>query len=352
MMTRHNATRHQLSRRSLLLGLGLGGAAALTWGIGRSWRGPRSAPSPNTDGALLPAELRTHALGTEISITALHHDPDHARRAIATAFDAIEQLEQAISLYRSDSQICQLNQSGVVKDPHPDLLALLDYAARISRASDGAFDITVQPLWNLFAEAKRRSALPGEAAILDARQRVDWRKVSVTDRQVRLGEGMAITLNGIAQGFAADRLVAILRNYGIEHALVNAGEIATIGTKEHGKPWAAGVQHPRRPDAYIALVALEGRSMSTSGDYATAFSDDLAYNHVFDPGTGRSPTLFSSVSVVAPTATQADALSTAIFVLGVEKGLQLARATPGTDAMLVLKDGQVLATKGFPQVAA
>jgi thiamine biosynthesis lipoprotein len=128
----------------------------------------------------------------------------------------------------------------------------------------------------------------------------------------------------------------------VAQALVDTGELGG-----YGKPWTVGVQHPREPEAYVDLAKLDGRCMATSGDYATSFSPDRAANHIFDPRTGRSPRHFSSVTVVAPTGMAADALSTAIFVVGLERGLELARAS-GAEALFVLKDGRAMATRGFP----
>lgn len=316
--------------------------------MGRRWRAPLES-FVALPGKLQSVERRTVALGTDVSIIALHERPEQARRAIEAAFAALERVEQVMNLWRPDSQLSQLNRAGRLGDPHPDMLAVLRYAAEVSGSTGGAFDVTVQPLWDIYEAARKQKTIPSDQQIGDARKRVDWRGVHVSDKEVRLADGTAVTLNGIAQGFAADRLLATLRDHGIEHAMVNSGEIATAGEKAPGKPWTVGIQHPRRPDAYLALAALSGRCMSTSGDYETTFTDDRLYNHIFDPATGRSPTVFSSVTVVAPTATQADALSTAIFVLGEEKGMRLVRQTAGVDALVVLKDGRTVATQGFPR---
>ena len=144
-------------------------------------------------------------------------------------------------------------------------------------------------------------------------------------------------------------MLAVLRENGIEHALVNTGETAAMGRRADGQSWKTGIQHPRRQDAYVAVAKFDGRSLATSGDYETSFSSDHVFNHIFDPATGRSPRGFSSVTVVSPACLDADALSTAIFVLGAEKGLALAAATPNTDVLLVFKDGRTLATAGFPR---
>jgi hypothetical protein len=143
------------------------------------------------------------------------------------------------------------------------------------------------------------------------------------------GAGTAITLNGIAQGFAADAAMAVLRRAGVAHALIDAGEMNALGGKPDGAAFTVGIQHPRHADAFVSMAKLQNRCLATSGDYETRFSDDFVHHHLFDPHTGHSPTELASVSIVAPTAMAADALSTAVFVLGAERGMELVRRTPG-----------------------
>lgn len=336
-------------RRFLCAALGAGGA-----GIAAHWnsiaRGPAGADAANAAGVSLHEIVRTsRALGTEVSITALHADAHLAERAIAAAFAEIDRVEDVLSLYRPDSQVCRLNREGVLDSPHAYLLQVLQAASDLSRRSNRAFDVTVQPLWSLYAAASKAGRLPTEDEIAAARSLVNpWRMV-IGDDRIALSTGTTITLNGIAQGFATDRAIAVLRAHGVEHALVNAGELGPVGTRPEGVPWTVGIQHPRQEDAWVALAKLDGRCLATSGDYATTFSDDRAYNHIFDPRTGRSPEIFSSVSVVAQTGMEADGLSTALFVTGLERGLELIRAMPGADALFVFKDGRVVQTEGFPE---
>lgn len=162
---------------------------------------------------------------------------------------------------------------------------------------------------------------------------------------------MSITLNGIAQGYAADAAMRVMRAHGVRHALIDAGELGALGRSRGRAPWSAGIQHPRVADAFAALARLEDRCLATSGDYETAFSADYSRHHIVDPRSGRSPGELASVSVAAPTAMLADALSTAVFVLGTERGLALLREHPGSDALLITKSGRHLATAGFPFAA-
>lgn len=246
-----------------------------------------------------------------------------------------------MSLYRGGSQICRLNRDGALAQPDARLLEVLRCATEIAEKSGGAFDITVQPLW----------ALAGKDADAAALGLVDWRRVRFDERRVVLGAGMAITLNGIAQGYAADAAMRVMRAHGVRHALIDAGELGAMGRSRGREPWSAGIQHPRAADAFAAVARLEDCCLATSGDYETAFSADFSRHHIVDPRSGRSPGELASVSVAAPTAMIADALSTAAFVLGAERGLALLREFPGSDALLITKNGRRLATPGFPSAA-
>ncbi len=291
------------------------------------------------------------ALGSDVTLTVLHRERRTADVALEAAFAELELVESIMSLYRPDSQICRLNRSGAIDRPHPYLVQVLHHARRVAERSNGAFDVTVQPLWELFQEARKLKRLPGEEEIAAARQRVDWRRIEISPEHITLLENAAITLNGIAQGFAADRVMTVLRQYGVRCALVNAGELGALGRRENGEAWSVGIQHPRQPDAYVSLAKLDGRCLATSGDYATSFSEDFRHHHLFDPRTGRSPRELASVTIAARTATEADALSTAVFVLGPECGAELVQRTRGADALMVLKDGRTLVTPGFPRDA-
>jgi thiamine biosynthesis lipoprotein len=339
---------NQSRRRFFQLAFGAGTVAALSPWLRSAWAGDDAAAVKTADN-LKVSKRSSYALGTEISMLVLHEDEEVARKALDAAFGELETVETVMSIYRSESQISRLNRDGVFNDPHPYFLSCMTTALETSKRSDGAFDVTVQPLWNLYMDAKKKNTLPSDAEIETARRKVDWKKIEVSADKIKLAEkGMAITFNGIAQGFAADRCAESLKAHGIKHALVNAGEINSLGRKGDGSPWSVGIQHPRQKDAFIGLANLDGMCLSTSGDYATTFTDDFVYNHIFDPATGRSPLVFSSVTVVANNATDADALSTAIFVAGAERGMKLVEDTPGGSALLVFKDGKTFTTKKFP----
>ena len=329
------------SRRKFLC-LTLGAGAALGAGA-RLWRAVPEGWQRRTRTAW--------ALGSHVSVTLAHHRLDELDEALDAAFAELEQVDALMSLYRPDSQLSRMNRDGRLENPHPLLTAVLRDSVELSRRTDGAFDVTVQPLWGLYARAEKSRVAPDPDELARTLRRVNWRQIQMSPTAITLQAGAEITLNGIAQGFAADRARQALQDRGIEHALVDTGEIATRGGNETGSAWTVGIQHPRQPDAFLSLARLAGRCLATSGDYATPFRADYQDHHIFDPRTGHSPTQLASVSVAAPTAMQADGLSTAVFVLGVERGWQLIRAIAETDALLVLKDGSVLATANFPSEA-
>lgn len=292
-------------------------------------------------------------MGTNVSITVYHPQADVANAAIDAALAAVQRAEALLSLYRSDSEVSRLNRDKVLPDASPELREVLALARDLSERSNGAFDITIQPLWEVYAAAKARNTLPEPATLKAALTHVDWRKVHVaSDNTVRLEAPLkGITLNGIAQGYAADVISNALAANGINAALIDAGEINALGTKPRQQAWSVGIKHPREREAMAAVATLEGRCLATSGDYETAFSSDFRHNHLLDPQNGLSPTELASVSVVAPTAMLADGLSTAAFLLGPERGRALIAATPGADALFIHKDGQITQTERFPSRA-
>ena len=182
---------------------------------------------------------------------------------------------------------------------------------------------------------------------------MDWQALQVSEQAIRLQRpGMGITLNGVAQGYAADLAMAALRAEGIAHALIDTGEFGTLGDKASGRPWILGIKNPRQTDALTARTAMDGRALATSGDYETFFTPDFVHHHIFDPAAGDSPTELASVTVLAPTGLMADGLSTAFMVLGASRALAMAEQLPNVDALLIQKNGAIQKTAHFPALSA
>ena len=198
------------------------------------------------------------------------------------AFVELNLIEDVMSVYRPNSQISRLNRTGRLDKPHAYFTEVLNASREMAQKSNGAFDTSVQPLWDLYADAKKKDALPDASAIESARAKVDYRKIVQTADSISFAaSGMKLTFNGIAQGYAADRVLAVLKSHGIENALIDAGEFTSEGHKADGSAFRVGIQHPRNPDALIGVCQLEGRALATSGDYATYFSDDFLYSPHF-----------------------------------------------------------------------
>jgi thiamine biosynthesis lipoprotein len=285
--------------------------------------------------------------GTVLSLHVAHADRRQAERALDAAVETIRHVEAQMSLFNAGSALSRLNREGVLLRPHPDLVKILQLAQSISARSQGAFDVTVQPLWTAFEQAARGQALPSPEVVRAARAAVGWKHLAVSSDAIRLGRpGMGVTLNGIAQGFAADLVRTRLQALGIKHALVNAGEWTALGRPDTERPWLLGLQDPRDAQALIARVALDGRSLAVSADNECSFSADRRHHHIFDPRTGYSPTELSCVAVAAPSCALADALTKVMFAAGREGALGLAREW-GVDVLVVDKQGKWQATAGL-----
>jgi len=281
------------------------------------------------------------ALGAAAEI--LLHDPDaaRARRLIERCVAEIDRLENVFSLYRPESAISRLNRDGRLTAPLLELVDLLAAARSFSERTEGAFDVTVQPLWRLyaahFAQPSTDPRGPSEAAHARARALVDWRAVDIEPAEVRFARpGMAITLNGIAQGYITDRVATLLQDAGMGDVLLDIGEVRALGRHPEGRPWHVGLRHAAAPDAVARTVTLADRAVATSAGIASPFDGSGRHHHLFDPATGRPAPGAGQVSVIAPRATLADAVSTALAVSPPERATAYAARFPGIE---VLTDG-------------
>ncbi len=295
----------------------------------------------------------TLAFGTTVTVALVHADERLAAAAIADALGQATMVDRLMSIYHPASQVFRLNRDGVLAQPHAHLLAVLHQAAELSALTRGAFDITVQPLWQAFRAAADAQTLPSRQQREEAAAPVGWSRVDVGADGVRLRKvGAAITLNGLAQGYAADLAMAAVRAHGIDNALLDTGEFAAHGSNGERRPWSLGVIDPRDDGALAAVLRVDGRCVATSGDYASTFTADFIHHHIFDPATGMSPRELASVTVLAPSALLADGLSTAFMVMGARKAHALAARLPGVDLMTINKRGVIWKSPAFPATAS
>jgi thiamine biosynthesis lipoprotein len=288
--------------------------------------------------------------GTTLWLRAAHADAARLEHALDAAVALLRHIEQQMSLFDPGSALCRLNRDGVLLRPDPALVAVLQLARQVSARSGGAFDATVQPLWAVWQQAHAQRRKPTPAELLAARALVDWRAVAVSATEVRLGRaGMALTLNGIAQGFAAERARALLQAHGIGHALLDTGEWAPIGQAPDGQPWQLGLASPRDSARMLATLRADGRGMAVSSDAMLRFGPDASDDrdhHILDPHTGRSPPHLSAVVVAARSTALADALTKVLFMGTAPQALALARQW-GVDVVAVDKAGRLHASAGW-----
>lgn len=275
---------------------------------------------------------RGTALGAKAEMTLVHPNEATARQLIRLAVDEIERLEKVFSLHLENSELVRLNQEGTIEAPSPDLLTLLSTARHFSELTGGAFDVTVQPLWRLYAEHFSRSNAvpegPSKAAIEAARSLVNYRAIELTSANVGFTRpGMAVTLNGIAQGYITDRVVDLLHKHGIGQTLIDLGEVRTIGHHPSGRPWRVAIDGQARHRA----VDLVDKAIATSSPAGTTFDLAGTFHHLFDPTTGRPGVAGRQISLIASNATTADALSTAFTIMPDEARTLLARSLSGIE---------------------
>jgi FAD:protein FMN transferase len=258
------------------------------------------------------------ALGAKANLHIHHEDPSEAQRLQALALAELERLEAIFSLYRPDSAVARLNRDGALDAPPVELVALLNRAKHFSRATRGAFDVTIQPLWALyqahFSGLDPDPGGPSQAAIETARGQIGSDRLDVTSKRISFqNPGMAITLNGIAQGEITDRVAELLASQGLEHSLIDLGEMRAIGAHPTGRAWRVGLKDAFDARNITGQVGLNNRALATSAVTGTVFDIAGRQHHILDPNTDAPGRGLISASVVARSAATADALTTAML---------------------------------------
>lgn len=301
---------------------------------------------------LKPYKDSRFVMDTLIEITA--YGPN-AKEAVAEAFIEFDRIHDIANQYDPNSQISQVSQAAgiapVIVDN--DLIVMVERSRELADELDGAFDITIGPLVELWGVGSKGDYVPSDKEINQVLPLVNYRLVQV-DKEAKTvflpRKGMKLDMGGIAKGYATDKAIHILKSKGIASALVNAGgNVRVIGTRPDGKPWRIGIQNPRVPDGIAAKLALtDWDTMETSGDYQRYFmKDNIRYAHILDPRTGRQPRELASVTMVINNSADGDVFSTALFVLGTEKGMEALRKFPNVEAVFVNIDGKVTVTAGL-----
>ncbi len=297
------------------------------------------------------------AMDTTLQITIQGQDRELSEANVEECVALVEEIESITSRFVPDSDVSLINvNAGTAPvEVHPETMEILQRSLEFSRLSDGAFDVTVAPVAELWGFYDREYRVPEPEEVEAARSLVDYRKVLLDQANgtVMLAEpGMQIDLGGVAKGYAVGAMCDMLKRRGVESALVNfGGTVGAVGRRSDGEPWAIGIRDPRgEASDLLGKLKLEDSYVSSSGDYERFFRlDGTRYCHLFDPRTGYQPLEVISDTVAGGDAMNADILSTTVFILGKEKGFALVSGQDGYEALMVESDGSVVMTPGMKE---
>ncbi len=287
------------------------------------------------------------AMGTVIEITLIGDDEETANKAALQAFQEIKRIEALMSPWIESSEVTRINRSAGKEGVKvsPETMEVIKKAQDISELSEGGFDITVGPLTELWRKARENKVPPSKEDVKRKLDLVNFKNIEV-DKEGKVflkKKGMAIDLGGIAKGYAVDRAFDVLRSLGHKNLIVNAGGDLRVGGTKNNQPWSIGIQNPREPQKILTRISVADMAVATSGDYEKFFIyQDKRYHHIFNPRDGFPTEGCQSVTIVTKDCITADALATAIFVLGPEKGYALCRKLDGVECLIVDREGKII----------
>lgn len=292
------------------------------------------------------------AMGTIIEISVLDRSEKHAGEAIDAAYAEISRIGSLFYEGNPESPLYAFSHRSTSEITMPvEVLALIQRGLEISDLTDGAFDMTVGillPLYNFKAESP---VPPSKDDINEVLPFVNYRSLAVDFERGVLSASSPrtmLTTGGIAKGYGVDRAIEILKDKGVEGALVNAGGDLRVLPRADGKSWKVGIQDPRDMHKMLKIIEVDSGAVITSGDYQKYFFyNGKRYHHLINPATGYPADSCQSVTIIAPTAERADALATGIFVAGAVKGLKILNSLPGCEGLIVRWDGKIFVTEGF-----
>jgi thiamine biosynthesis lipoprotein len=339
-----------MDRRSFLklsgiLGFGMASAGII----------PMTAEAVRFNKKLYKVSETRLAMGTFVSMTLIHHNKDQAEEAIGMAFHEIHRLTGLLNRFDDRTAVAQLNKDGYLNDIPSEMTEVVAAALHYHQMSQGAFDITVKPLVDLFEEklGGKNQLFPTQKEMKQALNLVGSQKIRLDERKMFFQKpGMGITLDGIAKGYVVDRVSQLLSKHKIENHLINAGgDIRTSGAKGDNRPWKVAIEDPSKTKNYPDIIQMRDGAVATSGNYEIFYDREKMFHHIVDPSSGLSPDLKNSVSVRAETTMEADALSTSVFVMNPERGIEFMNALPRCEGLVVAKDGTLLKSRGWKSAA-
>lgn len=292
-------------------------------------------------------------MGTEVSVRLWHEDAATGQQLVAAIFAEAHRIDLLMSTYKDDSRISDINRRAATEPvvAGDELYQLIQRALEMSVLTDGAFDITYESVGQHYDFHKRQR--PDQATVEAERALIDYRRVSLDPAAGTVAfaqQGVRINLGGIAKGYVVERGVALLRAAGVQHAVVTAGGDSRLLGDRLGKPWMVGIRDPRKDGEVAMTLPLQEEAISTSGDYERFFDEDgVRYHHIISPSTGNPASGVHSATVIGPDAVMTDALSTSVFVMGVDLGLRLIAALPDYESIVIDAEGRIYFSDGLMQ---
>jgi len=287
-------------------------------------------------------------MGSAFEITVVENDSAKAVRDIDAAVAEIRRIEKLISSWDPASETSEINRNAGIKPVKVsrELFDLIKRAVAISRLTDGAFDITYASMDRIWRFDGSMKEMPSPEEVRKSIEKVGYENIMLDEARQTVflkKKGMKIGFGGIGKGYAADRAKALLKKRGVKAGIINAsGDLNTWGTAPDGQPWTVAIVNPLNKNKAFALVPVSDRAVATSGDYEKyVMFDGVRYAHIINPKTGYPATGIISVSIFAPKAELADALATAVFVMGIDAGLDRINQLPGIEAVIVDDKGGV-----------
>jgi thiamine biosynthesis lipoprotein len=286
-------------------------------------------------------------MGTVLEITLVGNSEVKTNKAALRAFQEIKRIETLMSPWLDSSDVTRINRSGGINWVHisRETIEVIKKAKEISELSEGGFDITVGPLIELWRKAREKKIPPSEEEVKLKLDLVNFKNIEIDQggKVFLKKKGMAIDLGGIAKGYGVDRAFDVLRSLGYKNLIVNAGGDLRAGGSKNNQPWSIGIQSPRESQKILKRISISDMAMATSGDYEKFFIyEGKRYHHIFDPRDGFPAEGCQSVTIVTKDCVTADALATAVFVLGPEKGYSLCQKIDGVQCLIVDKEGKII----------
>ncbi|UCD71111.1 MAG: FAD:protein FMN transferase [Syntrophobacterales bacterium] len=292
-------------------------------------------------------------MGTLVEISVIGRDVNEVEAAIRDAFEEMERVERLMSKKIPESDVSKINRWAGIKPVKvsAEVLKVIRRAEEISKASEGYFDISIGAILDLWELEDSGGRIPGKDEVGEILHSIDYRAIHMdggASTVMLKKKGMRIDLGGIAKGYAVDRAFELLTSRGYRNIIVNAGGDMRVGGKKIRVPWVIGIQDPRNRSRIMATLDAAEISVATSGDYERYFEvNGKRYHHLLNPLTGSPARECRGVTILARDALSADALATAVFVMGPKRGLALIEAMEGVEGLIVSFDGEVVISEGM-----